>query len=253
MAEDAPIEPPAAQPPSRWPIAVAAIAISLIILAGYVFRSCADKPAKVAESVSKALQPQVSISTVIQTSLERLRDESKLVVFTADVAVMITKFSEKKMLYGKLDLGTSTVRLRAAGNKAQIIIPMKHLASSDFRYDEAADQLTVTLPAPRVDESLVEVQTDPNYYELETDLGWARLDRFSGDFLREQARRDLRPAVILEANQPRIMKMAEESGREKISALLEASIKPLRPNTKVVVEFQPRGSQKESVPASPKP
>jgi hypothetical protein len=90
-----------------------------------------------------------------------------------------------------------------------------------------------------VDENLVEVQTDPTYYELETHLGWARLNTLSGEFLREQARRDLRPAVLAEANHPRIIKMAEESGKEKIGALLEASIKPMRPNTKVVVEFKP--------------
>jgi len=233
-----PDELPVPQPPSRWPIAVAAICISLILLAGYVFKSCAEKPSVVAESITKALQPQISINTVIQTSLQRLRDESKLVVFTADVAVMITKFSEKRVLYGKLDLGTSTVRIRAAGNKAQIIVPLKDLASSDFRYDENADQLTVVLPTPRIDESLVEVQTDPTYYEVETELGWARLDRFSGEFLREQARRDLRPAVIAEASNPHIIKMAQTSGKEKIAALLEASIKPMRPETKVVIEFR---------------
>jgi hypothetical protein len=238
-----PEDSPAPHAPSRWPIAIAAIFISLIVLAGFVFKTCADKPSRVAEGLGKALQPQVSISTVIQSSLERLRDESKLVVFTANVSVMITKFSDKKTLYGKLDLGTTTVRLRASGNKAQLIIPLKHLASSDFQYDESADQLTVTLPPPRVDEGLVEVQTDPAFYEIETDPGWARLDRFSGDFLREQARRDLRPAVVQEASHPRIIKMAEESGKEKIAALLEASIKPMRPNTKVIIEFKERAAQ----------
>jgi hypothetical protein len=233
-----PDDPRVQQPPSRWPIAVAAIAISLVVLAGFILKACADKPARIAESVAQAVQPQISISTVIQTSLERLRDESKLVVYTADVAVMVTKFSEKKTLYGKIDLGTTTVRLRASGNKAQVIVPLKNLAAGDFQYDESTDQLTVTLPEPRVDETLVEVQTDPTYYELETDLGWARLDRFSGDFLREQARRDLRPAVIAEVNHPRIIKMAKESGREKIAALLEASIKPMRPETKVVIDFK---------------
>jgi hypothetical protein len=225
--------------PSRWPAAIAVMFISVIALAGFIFKSCADKPAHIAENVVKAMQPQVNITTVIQTSLQRLHDESKLVVYTADVAVMVTKFSDKKMLYGKFDLGTTTVRLRASGNKAQLIIPLKELNSSDFKFDEAADELTVTLPSPRVDETLVEVQTDPMYYELQTDLGWARLDRYSGEFLREQARRELRPAVIAEASHPHILKMAEESGKEKIAALLEASIKPMRPNTKVVVEFTP--------------
>lgn len=223
---------------SSWPIAIAVIAIAVIALAGFIFKSCLNQPAHIAESIAKAAQPQVTVNTVIQTSLERLRDESKLVVFTADVAVMVTKFSDKKVLYGKLDLGTTTVRVRAAGNKAQIVIPLQDIASGDFKYDESENRLTVTLPAPRVDETLVEVQNDPTFYEVETDVGWARLDKFSGDFLREQAKRDLRPAVILEANNPRIRKAAEESGREKVGALLEAVIKPLRPEATVEVQFK---------------
>ena len=39
---------------------------------------------RMAETIANATRPQVNISTVIQTSLERLREESKLVVYTAD-------------------------------------------------------------------------------------------------------------------------------------------------------------------------
>lgn len=233
MPEEAP-----AQKGSTWPIAIAVIAIALVVLAGFIFKTCADQPARLAEGLGKATQAQVTINTIIQTSLERLRDESKLVVYTADVAVMVTKFSEKKVLYGKLDLGTTTVRLRAAGNKAQIIVPLNELSKGDFKFDEADNKLLVTLPPPRVDETLVEVQTDPTFYEIETDVGWARLDGYSGDFLREQARRDLRPAVILEASHPRILDEAEESAKEKVGALLEAVVKPLNHNVTVEIDFK---------------
>jgi hypothetical protein len=224
---------------STWPIAIAIIAIALIALAGFIFKRCADQPNRLAESIARATQPQMTINTIIQTSLQRLRDESKLVVYTADVSVMVTKFSDKKVLYGKLDLGTTTVRVRASGNKAQIIIPLKDIGEGDIQYDESVQKFTVTLPSPRVDETLVEVQTDPAYFEIETDLGWARLDKFSGEFLREQARRDLRPAVILEASQPRILKNAEQSGREQVAALLESVIKPLKPNATLEIHFKP--------------
>jgi hypothetical protein len=223
---------------SHWPLAIAAICIALVALAAFMFKTCAGKPAELAATLQEAAKPQYNITTIIQTSLERLREESKLVVYTADVAVMVTKFSEKKTLYGKLDLGTSVVRVRSAGNKAQIIVPLNELSAGDFEYNESLHRLTVTMPPPRVDETLVEVQTDPTYYEIETELGWARFDKFSGDFLRDQARRDLRPAVIDEANHPRIIKMAEESGREKLAALLEAAIKPVDPNLQVEVDFK---------------
>ncbi|MGZ8899334.1 MAG: DUF4230 domain-containing protein, partial [Limisphaerales bacterium] len=193
---------------SAWPLAFAVIAIALIALAGFIFKSCVDQPVRVAESIARATQPQVTVNTIIQTSLERLRKESKLVVYTADVAVMITKVSDKKVLYGKLDLGTTVVRVRAAGNKAQIIIPLSDVAESDIRFIESENKFIVTLPPPRVDESLVEVQTDPTFYEVQTDLGWARLDKFSGEFLREEAKRELRGSVIAEASHPRIIDAA---------------------------------------------
>jgi hypothetical protein len=221
-----------------WPAAVCVVALGLIGLAAFVFKSCANQPAHFAETVAKALQPQINVNTIIQTSLNRLRDESKLVVYTADVSVMITKYSEKKVVYGKLNLGTTTVRVRAAGNKAQIIVPLKSLATSDFRYNETDRHLTVTVPAPRVDESLVEVQTDPTFYEVQTEVGWARLNKLSGDFLREQARRDLRPAVILEANQPHVIDLAKKSAQEKIAALLEPTIKAVEPNARVSIRFK---------------
>jgi hypothetical protein len=224
---------------SNWPIAMAVICVSLIALAAFVFKTCTERPAQFAKSLSEAAQPQVSISTIIQTSLERLRKESKLVVYTADVAVMVTKFSEKKVLYGKVDLGTTTVRLRTSGNKAQLVVPLQEVGPDDFTFDSAANRLTISLPPPRVDETVVEVQTDPSFYEIETDVGWARINKFSGDFLREQARRDLRPAVIAEASHPRIVELAKESGRETIGALLEAVIKPMSPNTTVQIEFKP--------------
>ena len=124
MSEEAP-----PRSSSSWPIAIAVIAVALIALAAFIFKSCAEQPVRLAENVAKATQPQVTINTVIQTSLERLRDESKLVVYTADVAVMVTKFSDKKVLYGKLDLGTTTVRLRAAGNINIIAVIQYYFAS----------------------------------------------------------------------------------------------------------------------------
>jgi hypothetical protein len=233
MSDEAPPRSGAA-----WPIAFTLIAIALIALAGFIFKTCVDQPARMAERIAAATRPQVTVNTVIQTSLERLRKESKLVVYTADVAVMVTKVSDKKVLYGKIDLGTTVVRVRAAGNKAQIILPLDELKEEDIEFNERENKFVVTLPEPRVDETLVEVQTDPTYYEVQTELGWARLDNFSGEFLREEAKRELRGAVIEEAKHPRIIEAAKESGREQIAGLLESVVKPLRPEATVAIEFK---------------
>ncbi|HEX7860926.1 MAG TPA: DUF4230 domain-containing protein [Verrucomicrobiae bacterium] len=239
---------PEEAPPQRgsaWPIAFTVIAIALIAFGGFIFKTCVDQPRRMAETIANATRPQVNISTVIQTSLERLREESKLVVYTADVSVMVTKVSDKKLLGGKVDLGTTTVRVRAAGNKAQVVIPLNDLQESDIKYNESKNQFVVTLPTPHVDETLVEVQTNPTFYEVETDVGWARLDKFSGETLREEAKRELRGAVIEEASHPRIIDAAKQSGREQIGALLEAVIKPMSPEATVAVEFKPAEPSKK--------
>lgn len=230
---------------SAWPIAFAVIALAIIALAGFIFKTCVDQPARMAETIARATQPQVTVNTIVQTSLERLRSESKLVVYTADVAVMVTKVSDKKILSGKVDLGSTVVRLRAAGNKAQIIIPLNELKEGDISFDEGENRFTVSLPQPRVDEDLVEVQTNPTFYEIETEIGWARLDKFSGEALREEAKRELRGAIIAEASHPRILSAARDSGREQIAGLLEAVVKPMRPEAKVEVRFK-------DAPASPR-
>ena len=234
MGEEA---PPRSGP--AWPIAFTVIAIALIALGGFIFKTCVDQPRRMAETIANATRPQVNVSTIIRTSLERLREESKLVVYTADVSVMVTKVSDKKVLGGKVDLGTTTVRLRAAGNKAQIVIPLNELEESDFAYNPSDNRFVITLPSPRVDETLVEVQTNPTYYEVETEVGWARLDKFSGETLREDAKRELRGAVIEEASHPRIIDAAKQSGREQIAGLLEAVIQPMSPEAIVTVEFKP--------------
>lgn len=223
---------------SAWPIAFAVIALAVIALSGFIFKTCVDQPARMAETIARATQPQVTVNTIIQTSLERLRSESKLVVYTADVAVMVTKVSDKKILSGKVDLGSTVVRLRAAGNKAQIIIPLNELKEGDISFDEGENRFTVTLPQARVDEDLVEVQTNPTFYEIETEIGWARLDKFSGEALREEAKRELRGAIIAEASHPRILSAAQDSGREQIAGLLEAVVKPMRPEAKIEVCFK---------------
>jgi hypothetical protein len=64
------------------------------------------------------------------------------------------------------------------------------------------------------------------------------MDRYSGEALREEAKRELRNAVIAEAKNPRILAAAKQSGEEQIGALLEAVVKPMRPEATVAVEFK---------------
>jgi hypothetical protein len=55
-----------------------------------------------------------------------------------------------------------------------------------------------------------------------TTTGWSRLDSFSGKFLREQAARGLKAAVLQEAKNPVVLEAASPRAKEEVLYLLKA-------------------------------
>jgi hypothetical protein len=108
----------------------------------------------------------------------------------------------------------------------------------DFRYDEVHKRLTVRLPAPKLDEEVVEVQSDPGKIEFRTDVGWARLNSRSGQFLREQAQRELRHAIIREGQNPLYIEKAKGNARESLKKLLEPMAGQLKEDVELEVQFK---------------
>ena len=192
----------------------------------------------VAGAIADAFRPQDRYTTVISTAIGQLNQEAKLVVLTAPINVDVTKPSERKILWG-LNLGTTTVRLRVAGSKVQYVVPLGQLRPGDARYDPRKNILVVSVPHPVLDEDMVDVPSDPAQIEMETDLGWARLDRFSGRFLRKQAMTDLRPAVIEQARSELLHDQAQDRARLILTDRLLTTLgNKLRPELEVKVEFR---------------
>ena len=192
-----------------------------------------------------AFKRNVSISTVLTGSIRELRRTAKLVVCTATVDAEVMKSSSKTAtIWGKtFDLGTTEVRLVARENKLQFYVPLARLdegeARACFSYDHNSQTLIAALPAPRVDEEVVEVQSDPAKIEYWTKVGWARLDRRSGKFLREEARKDLRPAVINQGKQEILTDAVKQKSQEVVAAILEKHLRPyLAGGTRIVIRFQ---------------
>lgn len=196
------------------------------------------------DGLGSAFKPTVNYTTLISGAVGRLQQESKLVVLRAEVAAEVTKESQKmQRLFGyDLDLGTTTVRVRARENQVQFFIPLSSLSDKSFEYRAREKRLVFRAPTPRLDTNLVEVQSDPAKIEVDTQVGWARLDTYSGQFLRDEAKRALRPAVLAVANNELLTDKAKLAARESLQALLRPVSGALLEGVEFLVEFEPETS-----------
>src|SRR5215212_2594 len=98
-----PLLTPTEAPPPRprgsgtaWAIAFALVAITAIASITFLVRECspAHMAGKVTAGIAQAFQPKVNASTVINTTLTRMANQSKLVVLSTFINVDITKANE---------------------------------------------------------------------------------------------------------------------------------------------------------------
>src|SRR6185295_16109601 len=134
----------------RWPLVLLIIFTATLITINRAFNRA-----------TRSLMPSYTTTTVIQTSVQKLRQEAKLVVLSADVTVEVTRTSSK-ILFDRLDFGDTVTTVRTKGNRAQYFVDLHGIKESDFRLSNGDKMLVVTVPEPHVDESIVEVQSDPN-------------------------------------------------------------------------------------------
>jgi hypothetical protein len=214
---------------------------ALVAFLAFEWHSCNQLPVEILNTLTSAIKPEITIETSIQTSIQRFHEQGKLVVYSAEINVDLSKESEKRILWGYVNLGTTSIHLRSFGNKVQYKIPLEEITQANFKWDPISRMLTLILPPPEVDQDLVEVQTDPSKIEIERSIGWARLNSNSGKFVEEEANRELRSAVLQEANNPRYLQAAEQSASERVRAFVE-TVHPA--HSKLVIHFKPPTSSK---------
>jgi hypothetical protein len=209
----------------RWPL------VFLIIFAGALYTAN-----RFLNKATRSLMPSYTNTTTIQTSVDRLRHEAKLVVLSADVTVEVTRTSSK-ILFDRLDFGDTVATVRSRGNRAQYYVLLEKIDTKDFKLALGGKSLLVTVPEPRVDESIVEVQSDPSQIEVQTKVGLFRTDKRSGELTRAEAKRAMRDAVVAEAKSQIYLDIARKNAREKITALLDPLVKQMGV-TNLAVEFR---------------
>jgi hypothetical protein len=210
----------------RWPLV-----LLLIVVAGFLIAS------RTITQTSKSFAPTINNTTIINTSVTRLQQEAKFVVMTANIDVEVRRTSEKRAFYDLVDFGDTVATVRTRGNRAQYVVDLSHITDKNFKLEGENKRLVVSVPDPRVDDKIVEVQSDPSEIEIETEIGWGRLSARSGQKVRDEAVRALRQAVVDEARSAIYIKLAREHAEEKITDMLAPLTKQLGV-TNVVIEFK---------------
>jgi hypothetical protein len=179
-------------------------------------------------------QPRNDVATVLSHAVGVLRKQSKLVVLTATVSADVEKTSDKK-LWG-VDLGATTVLVRAPG-QVQYYVPLDGITSDNLEYHLAQKTLIVRASEPIVDPGMVCV--DPAKIEVWKQIGWARLERFSGRYLESLARRELCDQMIAAGNQEILREKARQQARAALTNLLEPVVASLGADMGLEVQLVP--------------
>jgi hypothetical protein len=279
MAESS--EGPRQKPPSRrtgaWAWSLALVFVTLIVVGGLLVHQAMNAPkdlvdasgrivgktfdetreivGRVYEKIRDGLRPNVRYTTLITNQFSELSARPKLVVLTATTTVEVVKRSEKSALWGLLDLGDTVVRLKADGNRVQFYVPVGEIRPEDFSYDAVRKQVVVRVPAPVLDRDIVEVQSDPAKIQVQTKVGWARLQSYSGKHLEAKAREALRQEVLASADSRPMRDMARMQAEKSLRGLFRDLADSLQPGVTLVFEFkeEPGVSPADKKPAAGKP
>jgi hypothetical protein len=193
-----------------WVKAGMVVAVAAVLLTGYlVVKSTAD-------FVKGAVVPQYTMYETVLATIGELKKQEKLVVLLENVTVDVELSSDKTYLWDLLDLGRTTVSMKVPGNKVQYYIPAGKIGPNSVRWDEKENKLVLDLPDPVLDTEIIEVQSDPKFYIIRKDIGWARLDSHSGAYLENTIKSRLRDLVIKTARNDLVMEKAKQNADEVV-------------------------------------
>jgi hypothetical protein len=150
----------------------------------------------------------------------------------------------------KVEVGRTKVDVFAPGNTVQYIVPLEidgkkletpvkfgHAKPNGTAGGAADDQIwTVTLPPPRVDQSLVEVQSDPRKIRIEVDRDW--VDHVVGDDkAKDAALASIRAAVVKQASSETATFEVREKGRAVVADMIRALLPEQFRDRRIVVRW----------------
>jgi hypothetical protein len=129
-----------------------------------------------------------------------------------------------------VEVGRTKAEIVAPGNRVQYIVPMRDERGAPIEIpwravgDGELDRMyEATFPPPRVDEELVEVQSDPKRLRVEIDRDW--VDHVVGDdSARDAALAAIRAAVVAEAGSSTAIFEVREKARAVVAEMIRAQL-----------------------------
>ena len=178
--------------------------------------------------------------TAIVTAVGELRRAPALRVATRKGAVEVvastpTEISVRPWILPigeptKIELGRTTAQILVSDNTVQYIVPFDGFAPGeepDVREEKDGDgrRFVIVLPPPQVDETLVEVQSDPAKRQEDVNRDW--LDHIVGDdTARDRAMASVRRAVIEAGRSETAMFEVREKARGTVAEMIRALLPP---------------------------
>jgi hypothetical protein len=219
-----PVGPPPRKHSSAWPLAATFIAIALVIglPLGIAFlmwnRAAIDTPARLGNAMQNfaadVLRPQTTINEIVVSTIQDMKKQQKLVVLETTVDADVTR-EEGSTAWG-MYWGTNVARVAVKDAHVQYYIDLSNLGTADFTYSEPAKTLTVSLPPPKLDTTMVSI--DPAKIQtLDLRGGWMRWNKSE---TRDNAIAELRPKIIIQASTSFMQKEARDAGQEATSRFL---------------------------------
>jgi len=218
-------ESPKKQKIGNWVWALTLLAIVFLVSGTFIVYKILSIPEETTKAINNFLKPNINYETVILATIGEIKKESKFVIQSTEINITVEKSTSKKILWDKLDLGTSVVEMQVSGNKVQYILPLESIVASNFHWDEKTGEFIITVPMPILDEDIVEVQSNPEKIKIKKDIGWGRLEKNSGKFLEDEIRKSLRSRVIEEGKRQILIEEAHRNAKEAILEIFKSKMK----------------------------
>ncbi len=190
-----------------WPVGfLAAAAVVLWIITLAVVHA-------VTVHTSELFKPNISVTTILHSTINDVRKEAKLVVASAELTPEVTK-SESYWIWW-FYFGTTTARVKAPGSRVQYIIPLDNFSESNIEQIPSKKLVRVHFPAPRLDEEMVAVNLQ--HLEEWKASAWAR---FNKEEVAAEARGMLREATLEVGKKEWVQTQVRADARKTLEHLL---------------------------------
>ena len=221
------------------------IFVLALLAAGIYFgvRSCdkiSDAFNKFSNAITGIIAVQTTITSTLTSALGDLQPQGGLLVGWREIDTRV-KF-DRETTFGafgyKVPVGSVHVFLDVPGNRAQYIIPSNGPNDEYWNAQAISESVVMlTLPAPIVNDKVVEVQSDPGKIKVYIDNDWMEhLIPSGGDI--DQAKKLLRQAVIETAqSKPALAEVRIEARQVAAKFFGELFTRSLGRPVTVIVQF----------------